>query len=155
MEQAIMSTLYVTGVRIRELVTIKLVDIDWEVRSILICEGKGMKDRMVLFTAQCSERLQAYLATHEGPYLFSLEGRYNHVSMDWVREKFQGYSQALKVNRPITPHTIRHTLASELVQKGMPLECIQELFGHEDIRTTQWYAQLNTTAKKKQFEYYQ
>ena len=154
MEQAIIATLYATGVRISELVHIQLADIDWDSRRILIRQGKGKKDRFVLFTIECAERLKAYTSTHGGPYLFSVS-RNRPLSSEWVRKRFRGYTLALKVDHPITPHTLRHTFASRLAQKKMPLEGIQELLGHEDIRTTQYYAQLNSIATKSQYDYYQ
>jgi len=104
-EQAILATLYATGVRLNELLNIRLADINWDERKIVIRQGKGSKDRTVLFTAECAERLKAYLITLESPYLFSLRGN-EAPTQQWVRLKFKGYTEALDVERPITPHNL-------------------------------------------------
>lgn len=153
-ERAMLATLYATGVRITELLNIRIGDINWETRQIVIRKGKGNKDRFVLFTAECAERLKDYLATFETPYLFARsEGK--PWSAGWARSKFRGYTRELNSAHPITPHTMRHTFAAHLAEKNMPLEYIQELLGHVRLNTTQGYIKLSAHSNKKQYDDYQ
>ncbi len=153
-ERAIIDMLYATGVRISELLNIKLEDIKWDTRQVWIRKGKGNKERFVLFTHECAERLRAYLDTRgdETDYLFS-NGRGTKLSQVTVRFKFQEYSTALGFK--VTPHTMRHTFATHLAEKGMPQSYIQELLGHININSTRIYTRLIQSARKKQYDRFQ
>ncbi|WP_027365556.1 site-specific tyrosine recombinase/integron integrase [Desulfotruncus alcoholivorax] len=155
-ERAIIETLYATGVRISELLNIRLEDIKWDTRQIWIRKGKGDKERFVLFTAACAERLKAYLATRkvESPYLFTNQ-RGKPLSPAWVELFLKHYTNNLDLGIKITPHTLRHTFAAHLKEKDMPQSYIQELLGHANINSTRIYNRLSATAKKKQYENYQ
>lgn len=107
-DRAIVETLFATGVRISELLNIKLEDIKWETRQIWIREGKGNKERFVLFSYECSERIQAYLneRTKASKYLFCNQ-RGGKLSRVFVELKFNEFSENLGFK--VTPHTMRHT----------------------------------------------
>ncbi|KJS15379.1 MAG: hypothetical protein VR69_13580 [Peptococcaceae bacterium BRH_c4b] len=153
-DRAIIETLYATGVRLEEFINIRLEDINWDDRQIIIPNGKGKKGRIVLFTSECAERLKEYLGSRQDeiPNLFlnkwgsPLQGRRLHGLIT-------GYAQ--KLGKRITPHTFRHTFAAHLAEKGMPLPCIQDLLGHDNIKNTRIYAQLCANARKKQYDRYQ
>lgn len=153
-DRALVETLYATGVRISELLEIQLDDVKWETRQIWIRKGKGNKERFVLFTHDCSERLKAYLDHREkdSNYLFSKQwgGRLSRV---FVELKFREFSKALGFN--VTPHTMRHTFAAHLAEKNMPQSYIQELLGHVNINSTRIYTRLMEHARKKQYDRYQ
>ncbi|MFC2947524.1 site-specific tyrosine recombinase/integron integrase [Virgibacillus sediminis] len=153
-ERAIIETLYATGVRISELLQIKREDIKWENRQIWIRKGKGNKERFVLFTHDCSVRLQAYLNDREieSDYLFCNQ-RGEALSRIFVEKKFQDYSKALGFK--VVPHTMRHTFAAHLAEKNMSQSYIQELLGHVNINSTHIYTRLMEDARKKQYDKYQ
>ncbi|MEQ6356889.1 tyrosine-type recombinase/integrase [Lysinibacillus sp. M3] len=153
-ERAIMEVLYATGVRIGELVAMEKKDINWTERSIIIPEGKRKLGRIVLFTSECAEHLKAYLDSRTDNYptlfvLFNSDGtRTNNGKI--VEEWFRYYSK--KLGFKVTPHTLRHTFAAHLAQRGMPVECIRTLLGHEKYQTTRIYAKLFDLARKEMYD---
>jgi site-specific recombinase XerD len=147
-ERAVVETLYCTGVRISELVAMQKVDINWEERSIHIPKGKRKKARIVLFTRECGEYLKAYLASRQdnlADVFLNPYGR-KRASKVTIQVKFKSYVEHLGFN--LTPHTLRHTFAAHLAAKGMPIQCLQILLGHEDQNQTQYYAKLYDHARK-------
>jgi integrase/recombinase XerC len=152
-ERTIVETLYTTGVRVNELCRLKKEDVDWETRLITVWDGKGMKDRIVLFTAECAERLKMYLALRqdESPYLFLSE-----LGLPLKPSKVEHYFRCIsrRLGFRVWPHLLRHTFAAHLAQKGMPLSAIQELLGHDDIKNTEIYTELYAHARKDQYDKY-
>lgn len=153
-DRAIIETLYATGVRVSELLHIKLEDIKWDTRQILIRKGKGSKARPVLFSHGCAERLKRYIETrkYNGDYLFSNK-RGQPISRQLVQRKFREYSETLGFK--VSPHTLRHTFAATLAEKGMDFLYIQELLGHSNINSTRIYTRLMNHERKKQYDQYQ
>lgn len=151
-ERALIETLYATGIRISELAAMKKEDIHWSERTITIPSGKGKKGRIVLFTPTCAEYVISYLEnrTDELPDVFANPMGNRHIGIDWVNRKFQSYAKQLGFH--VTPHTLRHTLAAQLAQKGMPLEAIQKLLGHDDPHSTQLYTRLYDHARKEIYD---
>lgn len=151
-ERAIVEVLYTTGVRLSELVAIQLKDIEWSERLIHIRKGKGKKARIVLFTRMCAEYLQAYLQERDSscPYLFLNMRGTKPLGVRGIQHKFSDYSEELGI--PFSPHTLRHTFAAHLAMKGMSLDCIQTLLGHENPHQTQIYARLYNHARKEQYD---
>jgi len=153
-ERAIVETLYATGVRISELLNIKLEDMRWDTRQIWVTKGKGNKERFVLFTYHSAERLKTYLANRreKSEYLFA-SPRGGSLSRCFVELLFRQYSKQLGFR--VTPHTLRHTFAAHLAEKGMDYSSIQELLGHANINSTRVYTRLMNHAQKKQYDQYQ
>ncbi|MCG7337170.1 tyrosine-type recombinase/integrase [Sporosarcina sp. ACRSM] len=152
LERAVIEILFATGVRISELVDMKKADINWSERSILIPEGKWKKGRVVLFSHACGQHLQACLdsRTDSLPDVFINQEATARIRQQKIRTHFQSYSKHLGCR--VTPHTMRHTFAAHLAQKGMPLESIQELLGHDHPHTTQLYARLYNQARKEMYD---
>ena len=153
-DRAIVETLLTTGVRIGELVNIRLEDIKWEKTQIWIRKGKGTKERYVLFTHDCAERLKTYLQQrkYNNAYLFS-NNRGGYLSSDYIRKKFQGFTKELGFK--VTPHTMRHTFAAHFAEKNVPQTHIQELLGHVNLNSTRIYTRLKEHARKKQYDKFQ
>ncbi|SFM33728.1 tyrosine-type recombinase/integrase [Salibacterium qingdaonense] len=153
-ERAVIEMLYTTGVRISELLNIHLRDIKWDARQVWIRPSKGNKERFVLFTTECAERLKHHLATRHtaSPYLFE-NPKGEALSHVYVEQRFRDYSEALGFK--VTPHTLRHTFAAHLAVKDMPQSYIQELLGHVNINSTRVYTRLRETERKKQYDQYQ
>ncbi|MYL34289.1 tyrosine-type recombinase/integrase [Pontibacillus yanchengensis] len=153
-DRAIVETLYTTGVRVSELVEIMLEDIKWDTRQIWIRKGKGNKERYVLFTHECAERLKMYLENREveSIYLFANKED-DHLSIDLVEYRFRLFTEELGFK--VTPHTMRHTFAAHLTEKNMPESYIQDLLGHVNLNSTRIYTRLMEHARKKLYDRYQ
>lgn len=150
-ERTIVEVLYATGVRISELLNIKKSDIKWDTREIWIRKGKGNKERFVLFTPECSERLKQYLRNSDIDSQYIFPNKWGKpLSRSWIEELFRGYSK--EVGFKVTPHLLRHTFAAHLFEKGMPLSYIQELLGHVSINTTRIYTRQNNKARKAKYD---
>lgn len=153
-DRAIIETLYATGVRVSEMLNIQLSDVKWETMQIWIQKGKGNKERFVLFTYECGERLKNYLDQREvnSEYLFA-NRRGEPLSRCLIEHLFRTYTEKLEFK--VTPHTMRHTFAAHLAEKNMDFTYIQELLGHANINSTRIYTRLLDSARKKQYDRYQ
>ncbi|MEH6938316.1 tyrosine-type recombinase/integrase [Bacillus sp. JJ664] len=151
-ERAIIELLYATGMRISELAALKKEDICWTERTIIIQKGKRKKGRIVLFTRYCAEYLQMYLQMRKDnlPFVFLNSWRKGPVGTRTIQYDFNEYAKQLEIH--LTPHTLRHTFAAHLSMKGMPLECIQVLLGHNGPHQTQLYARLYSHARKEMYD---
>ncbi|MEL3971174.1 site-specific tyrosine recombinase/integron integrase [Rossellomorea oryzaecorticis] len=150
----IIETLYSTGVRVSELLQIKLEDIKWDTRQIWIRKGKGTKERFVLFSHDCAERLKLYLEKRETNSLFLFANRRGGpLHREYIQKNFRNFSKSLGFK--VSPHTLRHTFAAHLAEKNMPQSYIQDLLGHVDINSTRIYTRLMEHARKKQYDLYQ
>ncbi|MBH0169309.1 site-specific tyrosine recombinase/integron integrase [Fictibacillus sp. 18YEL24] len=153
-DRAIVETLYATGVRVSELIQIKMEDIKWETRQIWIRKGKGNKERFVLFTYDCAERLETYLLerNNKSNYLFP-NNRGGHLSRVFIEKRFQEFTN--KLGFKVVPHTMRHTFAAHVAEKNMSQSYIQELLGHVNINSTSIYTRLMDHSRKKQYDKFQ
>ncbi len=153
LERALVETMYATGVRVSELINIKLDDIDWQSRKIIIRDGKGQKERIVLFSNECEMRMKEYLKNRreDSQYLFlGKQGKPMYRFL--LNYYFKKFSK--KLGFKITPNTMRHTFAAHLAEKGMPFPYIQVLLGHDSPENTRIYARLYADARKKKYDLY-
>ncbi len=146
-DKAIFELFYATGIRCSELVSIKMRDIDINQKVIRIF-GKGKKERFVLFGEKAKEKLVAYL-TKERPtaqshdeYLF-LSFRLTPLTQRSIQRIMEMFRKFLKVDRAITPHKIRHSFATHLLNQGVDLRVIQELLGHQTLSSTEKYTHVS------------
>lgn len=152
-DQAIIELLYASGVRVSELVNIKLSAINLKGRTIRVF-GKGRKERIVMFSKSCQETLVEYLdhSTHQGnDYLF-LNAQGNQLTTRGVEYILKEIQNKCGMQLGLHPHLLRHTFATHLLEGGADLRVIQELLGHESINTTQVYTHITEEAMKYQFE---
>ncbi|OWZ83379.1 tyrosine-type recombinase/integrase [Natranaerobius trueperi] len=140
-QKAMIETFYDTGVRASEFLNIKLLDINWANREILITNGKGKRQRVVLFTEYCKELLKDYLNDREdhSPYLF-INTLGEPLGYHILTYNFLEFTEFCSFK--VTPLILRHTFASHLLLKGMPIRAIQSLLGHEKIENTEVYTRL-------------
>lgn len=152
-DKALIETMYATGARVSEIASIKIEDIDFNLRLIQIIGGKGKKDRIVPFTIECGKRIKEYLSSRndESTYLF-LSDIGSPIRAQVIRRYFEKYSKKLGIK--ITPHVVRHTTAAHLAMKGMALYCIQDILGHDNINTTKIYARLYAHVRKMEYDKY-
>jgi site-specific recombinase XerD len=146
-DKAIFEFLYATGVRCSELIAITFGDIDLSYKTARIL-GKGKRERMVLFGQKAYERLQDYF-THERPRIahasdkIFLNYRHEPLTSRSVQRIIEMFRKCLKVQRPITPHKLRHSFATHLLNKGVDLRVVQELLGHKTLSSTEKYTHVS------------
>ena len=153
-QKVIIELLYSCGLRVSELCNLKITDINLKGQYIL-CSGKGSKERIVPFGAQASDALKAYLKHRKelidhfnmdsNKFLISDTGRYITRQDVYRLIKEQGNT----IHKGISPHTLRHTFATHLIENGADLRVVQELLGHSDVATTQLYTHISKKRLKE------
>ena len=154
--KAMIETLYASGMRISELINLRLADIHLREKYIVVI-GKGDKERMVplgdmaiLAIRNYIEKGRPHIAIKGGNYLF-----YNYQGNPISRQSL--YKMIVKlatdngITKEISPHTIRHSFATHLLEGGTDLRVVQELLGHEDISTTQIYTHIDKSRLKEMY----
>ena len=150
----LLEMLYATGVRVGELVNIKVSDIDMGRRNIIIL-GKGNKERYVTYGEYCEDALKMYLSDgrvslnyKNSDYLF-LNSRGGVLTERGVRFILDRLIEQTTINKKISPHMIRHSFATHLLNEGCDLLTVQKLLGHESIKATQIYTHVTTDRLKE------
>ena len=141
---AIIDMLASTGIRVGELVKLNRGDIDFENRECIVL-GKGNKQRRVYFDARTKIHLQNYLRsrTDDNEALFvSLQKPFNRLLISGVEIRLRELGKKLELSK-VHPHKFRRTLATMAIDKGMPIEQVQQLLGHQSVDTTLQYAMVN------------
>lgn len=152
-DRVIMELFYSSGLRLSELTSLKKEQIDFG-SGIIRVLGKGKKERLVPITKGAIDWIQRYLAHPERTPSSSLFlNRFgNPITPRSIDRHFQRYLLASGLSARITPHTIRHAIATHWLERGMDLKLIQELLGHECLATTTIYTHVSTTLKRKVYE---
>ena len=146
---AIIDMLASTGMRIGEMVMLNREDIDFNERECVVF-GKGDKERIVYFDARTKIHLQNYLYSRkdDNPALFiSLQKPYNRLKISGIEVRLRQYGKRLGISK-VHPHKFRRTLATMAIDKGMPIEQLQQLLGHKRIDTTMQYAMVKQSNVK-------
>lgn len=150
-DAAILELFYATGIRVSELAGLKIRDIGKKEISVT---GKGKKDRIVPMGKKAIAAIQHYLQFRKDsdePFLFlTTKGKKIDRITIWQRIKF--YAKCAGIEKNISPHTLRHSFATHLLENGADLRVIQEMLGHEDIGTTDRYTHISENRLKKAFE---
>jgi integrase/recombinase XerC len=144
--RAVLELLYATGIRCAELVGLDLSEVDLPGKTVRVL-GKGRKERVVPFGSRALESLEAYLRWRSGlgvrtDALF-VNPRGRRLSDRSVRRLVSARVRALALARRVSPHTLRHSFATHLLERGADLRAIQELLGHSSLSTTQRYTHVN------------
>ena len=150
-DAVIMELLYATGLRVGELVSINLQDVDLS-EAYIRCMGKGSKERLVYLHSKALEELRRYLRESRIALLghrrsesaLFVNHRGERLTRQWVWTILKTYAQKAGIDQNITPHTLRHSFATHLLQNGASLRHVQELLGHSSISTTQVYTHLTS-----------
>ncbi|WP_271716129.1 site-specific tyrosine recombinase/integron integrase [Anaeromicropila herbilytica] len=141
---AMLDLMISTGIRVGELVNLDIADVDFEERECIVF-GKGDKERKVYFDAKTKVHLQKYLnsRTDKSQTLFvSLLKPYERIKISGVEIRFREMGKRLELSK-VHPHKFRRTMATRAIDKGMPIEQLQKLLGHQQIDTTMQYAMVN------------
>ncbi|MDD4803323.1 MAG: tyrosine recombinase XerC [Syntrophomonas sp.] len=149
-DKAILETLYAAGVRVSELVGINLSDLDLDEEWIII-RGKGSKERLAPLGRKAKAALINYIVNGRPYYLFKskaandalfLNKSGTRISARSIRNIINKYVEQLAINHKVSPHTLRHSFATHLLNGGADLRAVQELLGHVKLSTTQIYTHL-------------
>jgi integrase/recombinase XerD len=147
--KAILMTIYSAGLRISELVNLKIKDIDSNRMQIRVEQAKGKKDRYTVLSEKTLEILRRYIK-QERPFEYLFEGqgsrkelpvRYSTTSISAILKKAV---KSVGISKNVTVHTLRHSFATHLLERGTDLRYIQSLLGHESPKTTQIYTHITT-----------
>lgn len=155
-DKAMLELLYATGIRVSELISLNLIDINLDL-GFIKC-NKGTRERSIPIGSISVQAVQEYLAKSRSFLIQDSEEEALFVNVNGKRLTRQGFWKIIKhyknqanINKDITPHTLRHSFAAHLLENGADLRSIQEMLGHSDISSTQIYAQI---AKNKIKEIY-
>lgn len=153
----ILELFYSTGIRVSELSNLEIKDINFSDKKILIL-GKGNKERIVLYGDKCTKLLNLYLnksrpnliKNNDNPYLFVglKKDRLNENAIRIILNKILKESG---IDVKLSPHVIRHTFATDLLNNGADLRTVQELLGHENLKTTEVYTHITNERLKQVF----
>jgi integrase/recombinase XerD len=154
-DAAMLELLYAAGLRVSELVNIKLQDVNLEAGFVRIF-GKGSKERIVPIGMHAKEKIDHYLKTVRPVYLKQIASPYLFVARAGRPMTRQGFWKSLRryamqtgLNKKITPHSFRHSFATHLLEGGADLRAVQIMLGHVDISTTQIYTHVTREHLKK------
>ena len=154
-EKAMVEFLYSTGCRLSEAAGLRFDDLNFTERSVVV-HGKGDKDRVVYFSVRASLMLQEYKAERKGGtgLFVSSKAPYLPMKQRGIQKAIHSISVRAGLEDRVHPHLLRHTFATHALNGGMDVTSIQQLLGHENITTTQIYAELSGDVVKHQYNQY-
>ena len=156
-DRAILELLFSTGLRVSELANLKIEQVNLK-REEFTVRGKGGKLRIVYISSTAKDALQAYLAKRRdaSPYLFvchdrAQKGRAQHAGLTprSIQRLVEHYAVQAGITKHITPHTLRHTFATDLLMGGADIRSVQSMLGHASITTTQIYTHITNQQMKE------
>lgn len=158
-DKAMLELLYATGMRVSELVNLQLKHVNLDVGHLL-CSGKGDKDRLIPMGKTAREQLKVYLAHGREDILEGRRSAYLFVSRlgrsmtrQWFWKLIRQYAAGVGIKR-LSPHVLRHSFATHMLERGADLRSLQALLGHADISTTQIYTHVRTERLKQIYSQY-
>lgn len=151
-DEAIFEIMYSTGIRVSELVGMNEEDVDL-IGQIARVRGKGKKERMVPLGSKSVDALRKYLLLREGKGRSIFRNKNgNRLTTRGVRNILERTIKTVSEMRKISPHTLRHSFATHMLDRGADLRSVQELLGHASLSTTQIYTHLTTERLKNVYE---
>lgn len=163
-DKAILELLFSTGLRVSELANLKIADINLK-REEFSVRGKGSKVRVVFLSAQAKHWLEQYLAARHdvSPYMFVAldraktgreDGDVAPLTSRSIERIIAKYARAVGIMKKITPHTLRHSFATDLLRNGADIRSVQSMLGHSSITTTQIYTHVTDQRLKEVYKKY-
>lgn len=157
-DRAMLETLYATGLRVSELCGLAIDDVNLR-DGFLLARGKGSKERIVPLGAMAIDRLEAWLAAGRAALLKGRRSRHLFIGPKGMKLTRQGFWKLLRrharqarIDKPVSPHKLRHSFATHLLERGADLRSVQAMLGHSDIATTQIYTQVDRTRARKVYD---
>ena len=150
-DRPLLETLYATGIRVSELINLKFSDLHEELKLLKVL-GKGSKERLIPISDVAISWIKSYQEKVRDPLLLKsgkytdtifLNNRGGALTRQAVWQIIKRYCQMAGIRKNVTPHTLRHTFATHLLENGADLRVVQEILGHSDISTTQIYTNLS------------
>jgi integrase/recombinase XerC len=144
-DRAFLELMYGSGLRISEVIGVEIDDLELRARLVKV-HGKGSKERIVPFGSKAEEALRAWLAVREAKdeeHAVFINFRGNRITARSMARHFDSYVRSAALRAGVSPHTMRHSFATHLLNAGADLRGIQELLGHASLSTTQKYTHLN------------
>ena len=140
----LLELLYGCGLRVSEAIGLKREQINFDEGLLTVREGKGRKDRHVTLPVSIRSKLKAYLDARcdDSPYVFNT--RSGHLRVKSAQNIVSEAASLAGIKKSVSPHTLRHSYATHLLEAGTDIRIIQRLLGHSDIKTTQIYTQIST-----------
>lgn len=140
----ILMLIYSAGLRVSEVVKLKPGDIDDERKLIHIKGGKGRKDRYTMLSEVAMEMIRRYLKEYgQSIWLFSSQDKEKHITTRTVEKIFSNACRKANIKKNATVHSLRHSFATHLLERGTDLRYIQELLGHKSSKTTEIYTHVS------------
>jgi integrase/recombinase XerD len=146
----LIKTLFQTGARVSEFVNVRVRDFFFEEAMVLINKGKGGKSRYVPILPDLAQELRTHLGDRATGYLFE-SNRNLPYSARRVQQIVKEIAEKAKIKKRVYPHLLRHSVATTLLERGMPIEQIQKFLGHSKLETTQVYAESTTEMIKDSY----
>ena len=159
-DKTMLETLYATGMRVSELVSVPVENVDLKMQYLIVM-GKGSKERMLPLGRTALKYLERYLNVVRPQLLHNKPDSCKELSVtSWggpltrqrVNELLEGYAQSAGITKRVTPHMLRHSFATHLLNNGTDLRVVQELLGHADISTTQIYTHLDMARLREVYD---
>lgn len=142
-DSLILELLYSTGIRVSELVNIEIKNINFEEHKILVL-GKGNKERYVYYGSKCTKQIEEYLKVRNAKTNYLLVNKHgNKLNERTVRKIIEETTKKAGLTIHVTPHTLRHTYATHMLNEGADLKSVGDLLGHENLSTTQIYTHVS------------
>jgi len=158
-DRAILELLYASGMRISELVALNMGDVNMEGDYFVRCFGKGRKERIIPLYEQVVKTIKEYVDEERPKLLRSkkdnalfLNARGERLTRQGFWQKLKEYAKTAGLDEKISPHTLRHSFATHMLNGGADLRSVQELLGHANISTTQVYTHLTTEQVRKSYD---
>ena len=156
-DRAMLETLYATGLRVSELISLRVADIHFDARYLL-CIGKGRKERIVPFGRSATKWLKRYISKARGelsrgrePWLF-LSRRGSRMTRQRFWQIIKSCGRQAGIKRNLSPHVVRHSFATHLLERGADLRSLQLMLGHADIGTTQIYTHVSRERLRRVYD---
>jgi integrase/recombinase XerD len=146
----LIKTLFQSGARVSEFVNIRLADFFFDEQMFLIDKGKGGKSRYVPLLPELAQELRTHLGDRKTGYLFETN-RHTAYSPRRVQQIVKAAAERAKITKRVYPHLLRHSVATTLLERGMPIDQIQKFLGHSKLETTQIYAESTTEMIKESY----
>ncbi len=152
-DYAILSLLAYSGLRVSELCNLKVEDVDLNERVVYVRSGKGDKDRIVVISEKAVEAIENYLFDREDDLIYLFASRKGEkISRVQVFRLVKKYALMAGIKKNVTPHVLRHTLATTMLKRGVDIRYIQQFLGHSSVATTQIYTHVNDEMLKHVYD---
>jgi integrase/recombinase XerD len=146
----LIKTLFQTGARVSEFANIKVEHLFFDELMILIDKGKGGKSRYVPILSELAQELRTHLGERVTGHLFETN-RHLPYSARRIQQIVKATAEGAKIKKRVYPHLLRHSVATTLLERGMPIDQIQKFLGHSKLETTQVYAESTTEMIKESY----